>query len=507
MNGTCSSRRTTKRRPAVIVGVACLAIAGACVRVAPAGSTSGTPGASDPVSVAPSASMSPPMIGSPSALPSTTATAITSESTDPASTPGGTASPSFATVGPSTRPPPPPTTDTIAYIRGTTGDEIHLVDPNGSDDLILWQNEDPDGFYEVSALSWKPDGTELAFSSSHENFCSINDVDVFSIDSQGGAYRRVTESPACAALATFPAGTVRIPVNGPLIDSFTGFIYFQGAPSVQQVSLSAGASQEIVFEGVADLGDSILQLASIIDGNGREFAVGTAVDVLAGGTVTTAPVSLVFPELSSEARSPSWTADGSQVGYAYGFNALFRIDARPNPIDFGAAAVPSEAVAANIVLHMAFGPTPETADRILFQGTQAGVSEGIYLATAGDPTSADQLFTSEMSFYYVKGLAWLPDGSGFVYSVVEGETLAERSSNLFVYDLTSGQSRRITEFEGEYAGLLSVSGDGQSIVFERAAEVDQLDGRLIDPDLWIVGVNGTGLRLLIEDARAPAWSR
>ena len=404
-------------------------------------------------------------------------------------------------------PPPPPANDTIAYISGATGDEIHLVDPGGTGDRVVWQNEDPDGSYEVSALAWKPDGTELAFSSSHENFCSINDVDIFAIDSAGGGYRRVTEAPACDGLSAFPAGAVRIPLVGPLIDSFTGFVYFQGAPSVRPGSLAAGASGEVVFDGVADLGDSILQLATVIDGNGREFAVGTAVDVLPGGTVTTAPLSLVFPELSSEARSPNWTADGSGLGYAYGFNALFRIDARPRPIDFGAAAVPSEAVAANIVLHMAFGPTAATADQILFQGTQAGISEGIYLATAGDPTPAEQLFTSEQSFYYVKGLAWLPDGSGFVYSVVEGEILAEGTSNLFVYDLASGETTRITDLEAEYAGLLTVSGDGRRICFERADEIDPLDGQLVEPDLWMVGVDGAGLRLLVEGARAPAWSR
>ncbi|MBA2489851.1 MAG: hypothetical protein H0V36_11145, partial [Chloroflexi bacterium] len=122
-------------------------------------------------------------------------------------------------------------------------------------------------------------------------------------------------------------------------------------------------------------------------------------------------------------------------------------------------------------------------------------------------TPAEQLFTSEQSFYYVKGLAWLPDGSGFVYSVVEGEILAEGSSNLFVYDLASGETTRITDLEAEYAGLLTVSGDGRRICFERADEIDPLDGQLVEPDLWIVGVDGAGLRLLVEGARAPAWSR
>jgi Tol biopolymer transport system component len=53
---------------------------------------------------------------------------------------------------------------------------------------------------------------------------------------------------------------------------------------------------------------------------------------------------------------------------------------------------------------------------------------------------------------------------------------------------------------------VSVSPDGQSIAFERAAEVDTF-GSLTDPEVWIVGRDGSGLRLLVEDAMAPAWSR
>jgi hypothetical protein len=51
-----------------------------------------------------------------------------------------------------------------------------------------------------------------------------------------------------------------------------------------------------------------------------------------------------------------------------------------------------------------------------------------------------------------------------------------------------------------------VSGDGRHVVFERARELHPVDARPVDPDLWIVDLDGSGLRLLVENARAPAWS-
>jgi hypothetical protein len=53
------------------------------------------------------------------------------------------------------------------------------------------------------------------------------------------------------------------------------------------------------------------------------------------------------------------------------------------------------------------------------------------------------------------GLAWLPDGSGFVYALTEG---------------------------------------------------DDFTGALIEPDSWIVERDGSGATLLVDNAYAPAWS-
>jgi len=62
-------------------------------------------------------------------------------------------------------------------------------------------------------LAWRPDGRELAFTSEHEMACSCYDSDIYVIGYNGGGYRRVTNSPACAALAGLPKGSVRVNVN------------------------------------------------------------------------------------------------------------------------------------------------------------------------------------------------------------------------------------------------------------------------------------------------------
>ena len=58
---------------------------------------------------------------------------------------------------------------TIAYVRynETTGDEIRLVEPDGSNDRLLWRTNKPDlpELYQVSALAWNPSASELAFAS------------------------------------------------------------------------------------------------------------------------------------------------------------------------------------------------------------------------------------------------------------------------------------------------------------------------------------------------------
>ena len=98
----------------------------------------------------------------------------------------------------------------IAYVKRST-DDIHLISPDGTGDRVLWTIPEPfvDPAFE---LAWRPDGRELAFSSGHEQACSWYDSDIYVIGYNGAGYRRVTNSPACAALAGLPKGSVTVNV-------------------------------------------------------------------------------------------------------------------------------------------------------------------------------------------------------------------------------------------------------------------------------------------------------
>jgi TolB protein len=390
---------------------------------------------------------------------------------------------------------------TIAYTSATTGDEIRLINADGTNDRRIWAHglPDPHEAYHIYNMAWRPDGNELAFASTHENWCSINYSDVFSVAPDGSRYRRISQAPACGALAGYPKGSVQIPVSNNSVfgSSFTGFVYFQGAPSVQQVSLPAGGSTILTFHNVADFGAEFLQVAAFIDGANRQYDVSTAVDVQAGGTVRTATLSVYPPNNNGlEPRSPTWRNDGARLGYAYGYRSLYGITANPDPVEFGRPLIHSS-TGPSFVEYMAYGPTLAQANQILYQGY--GDGDSIYLVTEGSMSDGEILVSSEVGFF--RGLAWLPDGSGFVYALEEYEEYELTRANLFAYSFAAQQSTRLTNFASAFAGQLSVSPDGEQIVFEYTASRDET----ATTDLWLVNRDGSNPHLLVANGSAPAW--
>jgi len=392
---------------------------------------------------------------------------------------------------------------TIAYAPADTLDEIRLIEPDGSNDRHLWAHgrADPEKGYDISNLAWRPDSSELAFASTHENWCSINHRDIFVVGSNGAGYRRITEAPACAALAAYPKGTVQVPVRNSSSESFVGFVYFQGAPSAQQVSLPPGGSATVTFTDVADFGNGELQIATMVQGARRYIAGGTAVDVQAGGTVRSGSMSVFSLSISYiwETHSATWSSDGSAVGYILNYDSLRRISPNPAPLDFGTELQTDQGQMPDFADLLAWGPAAR-ANQLLYAGNVAFASEGAYLLTAGSASGGEQLVEYE-SYQNIRGLAWLPDGSGFVFAVAED--FGDTKANLFVYSFASRQATRLTDFDDEFAGQLSVSPDGQRIVFERSASTE--DGAATD--LWLINRDGSGLRLLARNAARPAWSR
>jgi len=412
-------------------------------------------------------------------------------------------------------PPPSPVHDTIAYVVASgpsAGDEIRLIDPDGGRDRLLWRSDQDDvlGVHSVGSLSWNPQATALAFSSTHENWCSLFGSDIFTIGSDGSQYRRLTQAPACGDLSTYPKGGVQVPVKNLGGDSFSGFMYFQGAASVKPVNLPPNGATVVVFEDVADFGSGQdwLQAASLISGTRRQLLISTFVDVQAGGSVSTAEAAVWPPDSSWNALDPTWRSDAQAVTFRLNNSDLLELPVQPHALEFGQPVLAQDRSLPDFITHLARGPGEDRASQILYVGTYIFDQPGVFLLEKGSSGPGEQLVTFD-SLETIQGLTWLPDGSGFLFSHSEGELLSgERASNLFRYDFVGPQVVRLTDYTRRFVGRLSVSGDGSTVVYELGADIDALSGEVVDPDLYVleIGSAKATAALLVEDARAPAWS-
>ncbi len=397
---------------------------------------------------------------------------------------------------------------TIAYAPADTSDEIRLIEPNGSNDRLLWAHGQPDQYdtFKIWSIDWRPDARELAFASTHERECSLHEGDIFVVRADGNNLRRITEAPSCAALAAYPKGTVQVPVQNSSSSSVVAFVYFQGAPTYQQVSLPPFGTGVVTFNNVADFGPGVLQHAVLIQGVQREINQGTSVDVQTNGTVRTGVMGVRNLNMSyyKEAFAPTWRHDGSKIGYVDTFNTLLQLSPNPRPLEKGVPLQTNQDLMPDFVNYLAWGPTPATANQILYTGFDYTNETGVYRITEGSSTAGEPLVTypANASVQAVRGLAWLPDGSGFIFALEETEFYSSVRANIFEYNFASKQVKRVTNFSNEFAGQLSVSPDGQQIVFERAKE--KAFGA--PSDLWIVNRDGSGLRLLKQNAARPDWS-
>ena len=207
----------------------------------------------------------------------------------------------------------------IAYVRpdDATGDEIRLIQPDGSNDRRIWSvgQPDPNKVEKIWDLDWRPDAGALAFNSNHERACSLFDFDIYAIWPDGGGYRRMTNGPACAGLASYPKGRVTVTVyNATTRGPF--FVYVQGAPDAQQIFVSQGSSRTVMFNDVADFGDGFQQQAVVIEGfpSWRYLAPLALADVKPGQTVHAGRLDVAGDGIRNfGAYAPSWRSDGARL--------------------------------------------------------------------------------------------------------------------------------------------------------------------------------------------------
>jgi TolB protein len=385
----------------------------------------------------------------------------------------------------------------IAYVRRSTHD-IHLISPDGSGDRALWTAPRPLSVHPAYDLAWRPDGRELTFSSDHEETCSWYQSDVYAMGYTGAGYRRVTNSPACAALATLPKGSVTLHVTN--WTSSLVQVYVQGAPGVKSV-FDDGT---VTLNNVADFGPGVRQPAVGIYGGYRIMASLPAADVQPNATVPGG--NLIISKYSGidafGAGKISWKADGSAL--AYGMRTYSRISQIPATPPYGSIGEPLPVVeyaAPNLV---AWGPTAATKDQYIYSSKEDSIHDevaGIYLNTVGNTSGGTMLVRIyPLDGQMVHDIEWLPDASGFLFSAQYVDY--EIYTNIFEYQFATEELTRLTSLPREEGARgLSISPDGQYVVFEWTDRFDTASS------LWIMNRDGSGLHRLVDDAGRPAWGR
>jgi TolB protein len=392
-------------------------------------------------------------------------------------------------------PPASPSTATIAYARGG---EIRLIEPDGSNDHSLWTVPRPDLPYTVTNLAWKPDGTELAFSSDFEEATSFYGRDIYGVGSDGRSLRKLTNGPTVDRLAALPKGTVTLTVQNNTSDGGPWFVYVSGAPEPQMLTLGLGETTRLTFNNVADLGSGI-QPAVAINGTDRWFGVAGA-DVQSGRTADAGLLTISafggVPHFGADV--PAWRSDGSTLAYLEspicGLNSL---PANPPPGSTGTAVFHQNVFESTCGFD--WGPAA-AADQLLVvdDGDYSTNGETHIYRTAQGSSSRGTLVATLTDYVRLVDIRWLPDGSGFI--VARTGSLLDENVNLYEYSFAAAAPHQLTSFSENPARRFSIAPDGRNIVFERAAS---LDG---PSDLWVMARDGSGQRLLVSTAGYPSWN-
>jgi Tol biopolymer transport system component len=396
----------------------------------------------------------------------------------------------------------------IAFVTSVNGreDQIRLIDPTGGNNRLLWSTGDrgvETQLHYVANLAWKPDGSELAFHSSHEAACSFFGSDVYGIRSNGTNLRRIVSPPTCGQNTGAPTGSVQVTFYNQTDQAGPFIFYFQGAPAAQSGALPPYGSLTVTFNNVIDYGSEV-QWAVAALGYLRFLSSECHADVIPGQTVETA-VIMGYAYEDWAIHSPTWNYDGTQIAYLFGGEANPYGIAADNttPGNLGAHLLTPASDGTLVPFSsgfLAYGPTQVLANQLLFIGYNEG--SNIYRMTVGQSEPGEILLgAGDLGGDGFTGLAWLPDGSGFLYAM--GESFFD-VANVFRYSFSTGQSERLTDFSSGWARRLAVSPDGSRVVFEYQSTGTAWDEFPLT-DLYTMNIDGTDPQLLVAGGRSPAW--
>ncbi len=275
-------------------------------------------------------------------------------------------------------------------------------------------------------------------------------------------------------------------------------VYVQGAPMIKSV-----LDGMVTFDDVADFGPGVAQPSVGIWGSYRILPYLPLADVQPGETVFGGYIIVDgFSGIDAfGAGKVSWKSDGSALAYAMRTtSSINQIPADPPYGSIGEMLPVVEYAGPSLV---AWGPTAATKDQYLYSSLDNPFNEdvaGIYLNTVGNPSGGEMVVPID-AFYgaeFVFDIAWLHDASGFLFT--KRYVPLEIYTDIFEYNFATTEVTQLTDLLDDSARELSVSPDGQQVVFERVADIYDTTS-----SLWIVNIDGSGLHKLADDAGRPAW--
>lgn len=245
---------------------------------------------------------------------------------------------------------PPNLPGAIAYISAGQSNyltELHLVQPDGSNDRVIWTDPFP-GLGGAIQPAWKPDGTEITFMSSYEAACSYYDRNIYAIRPNGAGFRRLTNRPTCSELGSYSKGSVTVQVENQITNFSQFILVVEGVADGLPIVVNPGFVRTVTVPNVADFGPNVLQRIVVVNGNNRWINPLVNVDVQAGQTVSVSNRLVInATPVNFNQSYPTWRSDGSQIAFLQGSGAPYSIAANPPLLDAGFPLVAPGSVLAN----------------------------------------------------------------------------------------------------------------------------------------------------------------
>ncbi len=382
---------------------------------------------------------------------------------------------------------------TIVYIS-EDGRSLRLIQPDGSNDRLLWAI--PEGVIGgIDSVAWRPDAQQIAFTSSHESLCSEWASDIYTINPDGSGVRRLTNGPACGELSGYAQGSVTVQIENRVNNLNQVLVYVEGAPTAKVVTVAPNTTVLVAFPQVADLGDGLPQSMVAINGAKRWFDAAVQADVVAQSNVHAGTMVLDGAGFDAfGATSISWNPAGTKLAFQFGTGRLWQVATDVALLQEGGAllapAINNQVLGArpvwspvnNQVLYQRFNSNPQTITLAEVDGDNAGRA----LLDVKD----------------TQGIDWLSDGSGLGVAAIDALL---SHLDLYLYRFEDNSITQLTQTEaGEGALYLNFAPDNSQLVY---TYVPDLQARPAAPMLRIMNSDGSDDHLLVAGGSRADWSR